>query len=288
MPDGLGRPAGPGPALGAAGLRATVRTKDGWAVPHAAVTLTDPTGTQVARLDADDDGRVAGPPLPPGAYTAIVTAAGYQPQARTVLVAASGAADLGTLVLTRTGGTELPPPGPWTIDPAHSAVHVSARHLGLSTIRGRFGSFAGRVDIAEPLERSTVLAEIDAATIDTGNSLRDDHLRSPDFLDVERHPRITYRGTGVTARGADAWTVHGELTLHAVTRPVDLRLSYLGTGPDPWGGTRAAFSATTELRRDDFAINYSQLVRAGVAAVGMSLRVELEIQAVRGEELPTG
>ncbi|MGC5412510.1 YceI family protein, partial [Streptomyces sp. DT225] len=82
------------------------------------------------------------------------------------------------------------------------------------------------------------------------------------------------------------WTVHGELTMRGVTRPVDLDLSYLGTGPDPWGGVRAAFSATAELRREDFAMNYNQVVQAGIAAIGTTLRVELDIQAVQGDSLP--
>ncbi|MCZ9340068.1 YceI family protein, partial [Streptomyces sp. TRM76130] len=98
---------------------------------------------------------------------------------------------------------------------------------------------------------------------------------------------ITYRSTGVTEAGRDRWTVHGELDLHGVVRPVGLDLSYLGTGADPWGGTRAAFKATAELRREDFAMNYNQVLQAGVAAVGTTLRVELDIQAVQGDSLPT-
>ena len=126
-------------------------------------------------------------------------------------------------------------------------------------------------------------AVIRAASIDTGNGMRDGHLRSPDFLDVETYPEITYRSTGLTPAGPDRWTVHGELTLHGVARPVDLDLAYLGTGADPWGGTRAAFRATTELRREDFAMNYNQVVQAGIAAIGTTLKVELDIQAVQGD-----
>ncbi|NUP43945.1 MAG: YceI family protein, partial [Streptomyces sp.] len=180
-----------------------------------------------------------------------------------------------------------PPPGPWTIDPAHSSVGAVAQHLGISSVHGRFTEFAGRVEIApDEVEKSRVEAVIRAASIDTGNGMRDDHLRSPDFLDVDKHPEITYRSTGLTAAGADRWTVHGQLTLHGVVRPVDLDLAYLGTGADPWGGTRAAFRATTELRREDFAMNYNQVLQAGIAAIGTTLKVELDIQAVQGEALP--
>ncbi|MQY06097.1 YceI family protein [Actinomadura macrotermitis] len=266
-------------------MRGEIRTRDGWAVRHAVVTVTDATGRQVARVQAGDDGAVAGGALPPGAYTAIVTAVGYAPAARTLMVSGAGA-DLGTVVLGRAGGAELPPPGPWTIDPAHSSVGAVAQHLGLSSVRGRFAAFEGRVEIAEPAERSRVTARIDAASIDTGNATRDEHLRSADFLNAAVHPVIEYRGDGLTARGPDRWTVHGALTLNGVTRPVELDLAYLGTGPDPWGGVRAAFRATTELRRADFAIRFNQVLEAGIAAVGESLKVELEIQAVQGETLP--
>ncbi|MFG1998856.1 YceI family protein [Spirillospora sp. NPDC048911] len=270
----------------ARGLRGSVRTKDGWAVRHAIVTVTDMMGGQVARIEADADGALAAPPLPGGTYTVIVTAVGYAPAARTLIVPPSGTADLGALVLGRAGGTELPPPGPWTIDPVHSAVGAVAQHLGLSSVRGRFGSFEGRIEVAERVEDSRVTARIEAASIDTGNKLRDDHLRSADFLDTVRHPLIEYAGTGLSAVGPDRWTVHGSLTLNGITRPVDLELSYLGTGPDAWGGVRAAFRATTELRRADFGIKFNQVLEAGIAAVGETLRVELEIQAVQGEHLP--
>ncbi|MGK5551926.1 YceI family protein [Actinomadura kijaniata] len=268
------------------GLRGRARTRDGWSVPQAIVTVTDLAGRQVARVQADANGRWRGGPLPAGTYTAIVTAVGYQPAARTLMVTGSGAADLGDTVLARAGGAELPPPGPWTIDPAHSSVGAVAQHLGLSSVRGRFGTFEGRLRIAEPVERSAVLARIDAGSIDTGNAMRDDHLRSPDFLNVAEHPVIEYAGEGLTAGGPGRWTVHGRLTLNGVTRPVDLDLAYLGTGPDPWGGVRAAFRATAELHRRDFAIRYNQILEAGISAVGESLRVELEIQAVQGDSLP--
>ncbi|GAB2571830.1 YceI family protein [Streptomyces capparidis] len=266
-------------------LRGKVRTKDGWAIRHAAVTVTDTSGNQVLRGEADADGEVlSDSPLTPGVYTVIVTAAGYAPTASTALIGPSGLADLGTVTLERLGGGELPPPGTWTVDPAHSSIGVVARHLGISSVHGRFGTFGATLEIAAGnVEDSTVSATIEAASIDTGNKMRDDHLRSPDFLDVAAHPLITYFGSRVTPVGGDSWTVHGELTINAITRPVDLDLTYLGTGPDPWGGERAAFRATTELKRSDFAMNYNQVLQAGIAAVGTTLRVELDIQAVRGE-----
>ncbi|MFJ2418316.1 YceI family protein [Streptomyces brevispora] len=268
------------------GLRAQVRTRDGWAVQHAVVTVTDMTGTQVLRTATDEDGAVwSDTPLSAGAYTVIVTAVGYAPVASTALVTASGRIEAGTVVLARQGGVELPPSGAWSLDPAHCSVGAVAQHLGISSVRGRFTEFGGRIEIAEDVQRSRVDAVISAASIDTGNGMRDKHLRSPDFLDADRFPEITYHSSGLTPAGPDRWTVHGQLLMHGVERPIDLDLSYLGTGPDPWGGVRAAFRATAELRRDDFAMNYNQVVQAGISAIGTTLRVELDIQAVQGESL---
>jgi polyisoprenoid-binding protein YceI len=268
------------------GLHALVRTKDGWAVQHAIATVTDTSGSQVFRAEADTDGTIVTGPLEPGVYTVVITAAGYAPIASTAIATASGSAELGMVVLARAGGVELPPPGAWTIDPAHSTIATTAQHLGLSSVHGRFSEFVGRIDIAETVEASTVTAEIKAASIDTGNSMRDDHLRSADFLDVEQHPTITYQSTGLSAAGPDRWTVHGRLALHGISHPVDLALSYLGTGPDPWGGVRAAFHAEAELHREDFAISFNPVLQAGISVIGATLKVELDIQAVQGQSLP--
>lgn len=270
------------------GLTARIRTRDGWAVSHAVVTVTDMTGAQVLRAEADAEGAVRDAnALTPGAYTVIVTAVGYAPAASSAIVTAGGRAEIGTVVLARQGGSELPPPGPWTVDPAHSSVGAVAQHLGISSVHGRFTDFSATIEIApDEVAKSRVEAVIQAASIDTGNGMRDGHLRSPDFLDVERYPRITYRSTGLNPAGSDRWTVHGELTLHGVVRPVDLDLAYLGTGADPWGGTRAAFRATAELHREDFAMNYNQVVQAGISAIGATLKVELDVQAVQGGALP--
>ncbi|WP_326826838.1 YceI family protein [Streptosporangium sp. NBC_01639] len=271
---------------GRRGLHALVRTKDGWAVPYAIVTVTDMSGNQVVRTETDAEGAVLTEPLAPGVYTAVVTAAGYAPIASTAIATASGAAELGTLVLARQGGVELPPPGRWAIDPAHSKVSATAQHLGLSSVQGRFAEFSGRIEVGATAEASSVAVEIDATSIGTGNDTRDDHLRSADFLDVESYPTISYWSTGLSAAGPDRWTLHGVLMMSGITRPVDLDLTYLGTSPDPWGGLRAAFHAVTELRREDFAMNYNQVVQAGISLIGATLKVELDVQAVQGELAP--
>ncbi|SDS96469.1 YceI family protein [Actinopolymorpha singaporensis] len=267
-------------------LTADLRTPDGWPVPHGVVTVTDLRGQQVARAEADDEGAVVTRPLPTGTYTAIVTAPGHTPAARTVVVGGSGAT-LGVVTLPRAGGMPLPAEGPWVIDPDHSSVEATARHLGFSSVKGRFTRFGGRMYIARPIEESRVHAVITADSIETGNKMRDDHLRTADFLDVARYPTIEFRSERLSATGENRWTMDGGLTINAINRPVSLDLRYLGAGPDTFGGVRAGFWATTELKRDDFAISYNQLVRAGVAAVGATIRVELNIQAVQGEELPS-
>ncbi|HEX3649904.1 MAG TPA: YceI family protein, partial [Pseudonocardiaceae bacterium] len=266
------------PQVAGRGVTAQARTPDGWPVTGAVLTITDPVGVQVARATADEEGRLATAPLAAGTYTAIVTAAGFAPLARTAVVTASGSAKLGAMPMARLAGLELPEPGLWTIDPAHTRINVTARHLGMASVRGTFSDFSGQLQVGRPIERSGVRAVIQAASIDTGSKMRDDHLRSADFLGVDEHPVIEYIGTSVTALGGDTWQVDGELTLNGVTRAVPLRMDYLGRGLDNWGGNRAAFRAAVELRREDFAMTFNQIVRAGVMLVGTTLRVELDVQ----------
>jgi polyisoprenoid-binding protein YceI len=269
-----------------AAVTARVQSRDGWPVHGAVLTVTDLSGRQAARADGDDEGQLAAGPLAPGTYTAIVMAPGYAPAARTAVVTTGGAM-LGTVTLDRAAGADLPPPGRWTIDPAHSSIQITARHMGLATVTGHFGEFSGSFEIAEPVEGSVVRAQITAASVETGSPERDEHLRSGDFLDVASHPLIVYTGTGVAAQSDDRWMVTGDLTLRGTTRPVPLDLTYLGTGPDPWGGQRAAFQATAELHRQDFAMDWNQSLVTGALLVGWVLRVTLDIEAVRGE-LPAG
>ncbi|HEX6076813.1 MAG TPA: YceI family protein [Micromonosporaceae bacterium] len=279
---------GNGVHFGGRGVSVQVQTSDEWPIPGAVLTVMDLSGNQVARSEANERGSADTTPLPPGPYTAIVTAPGYTPAARTAIVTASGSASLGTIVLPRVAGTELPPAGPWTIDPMHSKILVTARHIGLASVRGWLRDLSGTIHVADPIERSTVDVEIQAESVDTGIKMRDDHLRSTDFLDVANYPVIRYRGTGVTPQGDDQWLVTGELTITSITRPVPLQVTYLGLGPDPWGGTRMGLRATAELYRDDFAMRYNDLVRAGIAIVGTKLYVEMDIEAVQGDSASEG
>jgi polyisoprenoid-binding protein YceI len=269
------------------GLHARIRTVEGFAAGHAVLTVTDLDGQQVARTVSDATGAVATGPLPPGLYTAVITAAGLAPMARTARIGPDGSGSLGEIALAPApGAVELPPPGPWIIDPAHSTAVATVRHLGIASIKARFTELSGQIVIGHPVEQSSVNAEIKASGIDTGVKMRDEHLRSPDFLDVEAYPVIAFASTGLRQRGADSWTLAGHLTVHGERRAVDLDLRYGGFGPDPWGGVRAAFHAETQLHRTDFAINYNAMLRAGVAVVGTNVKIELDIEALQGAAPP--
>jgi polyisoprenoid-binding protein YceI len=169
--------------------------------------------------------------------------------------------------------------GTWTADPIHSEVGFAVRHL-VSKTRGKFTGFEATITTGEnPLE-SSVSATIDMASIETGFEARDTHLRSAEYFDVENHPKMTYRSTGVQL-AVDEWLIDGELTLHGVTRPVPLVMTVNGFGPDPFGGYRAGFSATAQLSRREFGIDLTVPLDGGGVVVGDKVWITLEIEAVR-------
>jgi polyisoprenoid-binding protein YceI len=169
--------------------------------------------------------------------------------------------------------------GTWSIDPVHSEVGFAARHMMVSKVRGKFRTFSGQlVTGADPLD-SSVTAEIDLASIDTGADQRDAHIRSADFFEVETYPTMTYQSTGVRTH-RDGFILDGKLTLKGVTRDVPLTLELNGFGPDPYGGTRAGFTATGEINRRDFGVNFSAVMETGGAVVSDKITLHLEIEAV--------
>jgi polyisoprenoid-binding protein YceI len=270
-----------------AGVSVVVETPDGWPVAGAILTLTDLSGQQAGLALTNDQGQARLSELRPGPYTVIFSAPGFSPMAMATVVAEGHTTPIGTVRLERIGkNLTLPEPGVWTLDPVHSGITATARHAGISAVRGRFTSFGATVNIADPVERSSLSVTIDADSIDTGNKMRDDHLRSADFLDVENSPVIRYEGAGLAPAGPDRWTLHGELTVRGEVRPVDLDLRYLGTDVDPFGFTRAGFQATTQLRREDFRISWSQNLATGIAMVGSKVRLDIDVELVQGESLP--
>ena len=260
-------------------LTGTVITRDGWPVPHAVVTVIDVTGAQSARTTVRHDGDFVVAGLSPGSYTVITAAAGHDPQARTSQVNGAGPVDLGQLVLAKIGATVLPTAGIWHIDPLHSTVAATAVHLGFAKIHGRFRTFSGILTVADPLEHSSADVVIDAASIDTGNSDRDAHLRSPDFLDVAAFPQIRYSGQRLTVVRQDSWRLDGRFAMKSVTQPVALNINYLGTAAGPLDDARVGFHASTELDRDQFDMIWNQSLLAGVLAVGRTLRITIDVEA---------
>jgi len=170
-------------------------------------------------------------------------------------------------------------PGTWTIDPVHSEVGFTVKHMMVSKVRGRFGSFEGEIVTgANPLD-SSVKASIKLDSIDTNNAQRDAHLRSPDFFEVDTYPTMTFVSTGV-AEDTEGLVLKGDLTLKGVTKEVLLRLESNGFGPDPYGGTRAGFSATTEISRSEFGVNFNAALETGGVVVADKVSIQLEIEAV--------
>lgn len=174
----------------------------------------------------------------------------------------------------------VPEAGTYEIDPAHTVVEFVVRHLGLAKVRGRFNTFSGTVVIGDDPLQSSARGTAEAASIDTRNDDRDTHLRSADFLDVENHPTLDFRTTGVRRDGAD-WLLDGELTIRGTTRPVTLAVEFEGGATDPWGNTRIGFSATTEVDREEFGLTWNQALETGGWLVGKQVRIELSAEAVK-------
>jgi polyisoprenoid-binding protein YceI len=169
----------------------------------------------------------------------------------------------------------------WNIDPTHSHVTFTIRHLVISKVRGSFKTYSGKLSLDDAdARRSSVTVDIDVASIDTAEPKRDEHLRSADFFDAATFPTITFRSTGVETEGSAIVKVVGDLTIHGVTRPVALKVDDEGRAKDPWGNTRAAFTATTAIDRKDFGLKWNQALEAGGVLVGEKVEISLDVQAI--------
>ncbi len=177
-------------------------------------------------------------------------------------------------------GVELPAPGAWKVDPVHAEVGFVGRHFMLTKVRGRFTGVDATVTIAADPTASVVEATIDMASVASGDQARDDHLRSPDFFDVERWPTATFHSTEITWDGRRG-TLTGDLTIKDVTRPVTLDVEYLGAVTDPWGGERAAFEATGRIDREDWGLTWNMLLEAGGVVVSKQIDLEFHVELVR-------
>jgi polyisoprenoid-binding protein YceI len=173
----------------------------------------------------------------------------------------------------------------WNIDPAHTLVEFSAKHMMITTVKGRIADVKGTITIDEgDLDRSSAEVEFVAASLDTRAEQRDAHQRSADFLDVETHPPIHFRSTRVEGARMEAgaeFVVYGELTIRGVSREVKIAATFEGTGKDPWGGTRASFSGDTKIDRRDFGLTWNAALETGGVLVSNDIKIHLEVQAVR-------
>ncbi|MFD0337804.1 YceI family protein [Streptomyces sp. NPDC127117] len=248
-------------------------------VPLAEFVVTDSAGRKVFGGETDPFGNVLAT-VPAGEYRLAVTAEGFTPFHASATVVEGGHASLGDVTLQLSAPPQLPAPGEWEVEPMHSQIGFTARHIGLARIHGRFNNFAGVVRIADRMEDSAMHVIIDAASIDTNVQMRDDHLRSSDFLDVGRYPTMEFYSERFVHRGGTRWGVTGALTLHGVSRTVTLDTQYLGLGNGLEGETRAACRATTELHREDFTLTWQTMLARGIAAVGSSISIDMDIQIV--------
>lgn len=249
------------------------------AVQQAEFVVTDSAGRKVLGGETDPYGNILAT-VPAGEYRLAVTAEGFTPFHGAAVVVEGGHAGLGDVTLQISAPPQLPRSGEWEVEPMHSQIGFTARHIGLARIHGRFNNFAGAVRIGERMEDSAMHVVIDAASIDTNVQMRDDHLRSSDFLDVGRYPTMEFYSDRFVHRGGSRWNVTGALTLHGVSRTVTLDTQYLGLGSGLEGETRAACRATTELHREDFTLTWQTMLARGIAAVGSSISIDLDIQIV--------
>ncbi len=180
---------------------------------------------------------------------------------------------------TRTvDGSEVPVAGTWNLDPTHTTITFEVRHMMISKVRGAFPMATGTIDVADDPTQSTVEVKIDAASVESGTEDRDNHLRSPEFFDVETHPEIVFKSSGVEVTG-DGYRLNGELTVKDVTRPVALDFEFNGGLVDPFGNARVAFSATTELDREDWGLTWNMALETGGVLVGKKIKLFIDTEA---------
>ena len=177
-------------------------------------------------------------------------------------------------------GVQFPKAGTWTIDPTHTSVEFEARHLMVAKVKGRFGEFDGTLHIADDPTQSSAGVTIKAASVYTRTQQRDDHLRSPDFFEVDTYPELTFTSTSVEHDDGDDWKINGDLTIRGITKPVTLKTEYNGQTSDPWGGQRAFFSAETKIDREDWGLTWNTALEAGGWMVGKDIKLSLEIESV--------
>lgn len=187
---------------------------------------------------------------------------------------------MSTATAPRTGTLAELTPGIWTVDPSHSTVGFTARHLMITKVHGHFTDFDGTVSVADDPLASSVEANVRLASVDTGSADRDAHLRTADFFDVEQHPAMILRSTGITET-VGRYALAADLTIVGQTHPVVFVLEFDGVSTDPFGNTKAGFSAATDINRSDWGLNFNMALETGGVVVSEKITIELDIQLVR-------
>lgn len=172
----------------------------------------------------------------------------------------------------------------WVLDNVHSHVTFSVKHMMVATVRGSFKNYSGNLTL-DPADftRSTFEGDIEVASIDTGNTDRDNHLRSADFFDVGTHPKISFKSTSIQAKGDGEYTVQGDLTIRGVTKPISLEVEFPGTSKNPWGKTVAGIAARATVNRKDFGLTWNAVLETGGVAVADKVKVEIDVEATLAE-----
>ena len=177
-------------------------------------------------------------------------------------------------------GVSVPTAGTYVIDPTHTRIGFVARHLMVTKVRGAFREYTGTITIGEDVASSTAEATIQTASVDTGTADRDAHLRSGDFFDAETYPTLSFANAKVVQQDGDDFVVEGDLTIKDVTRPVSLKVELDGVANDPFGNTKLAVTATTEINREDFGLTWNVALESGGVLVSKKITIEIEAQAV--------
>src|SRR5690242_20333772 len=168
--------------------------------------------------------------------------------------------------------------GTWKIDPTHTEIGFTVRHL-MSKVRGKFDTFEGTVVSADDVTASTVEVSVDLSSINTGTADRDAHLRSGDFFEVDAYPSMTFKSTGIKQESDDEFVLSGDLTIKGVTKPIELEVEFLGEGSDPWGGTRVGIEAKGEISRKEFGIDFNIPVQGDKVMIGDKIKLNIVAEA---------
>ncbi|MFE5512196.1 YceI family protein [Streptomyces sp. NPDC056529] len=251
----------------------------GTPLQYSDIVVTSAMGNRLATGQSDANGYFFAS-VEAGDHRIAVTCEGFSPNHFPVVVSKGEHTSTGDVVLEVSVPPQLPEPGHWKIDPTHTQIGFTVQHIGLARIHGRFNKFAGDLHVADRMEDSSLHVIIDAASIDTNVPLRDNHLRSSDFLNVEEFPDLEFYSERFVYRSSRRWNVIGALTLHGVTRSVTLETRYLGLGTGLEGEARAACRATAELHREDFTLTWQSMLARGIAVVGSSISIDMDIQVV--------